>query len=190
MATGRGTLVATRLHVGRSGRVRGRPVMLALVGILALVGALILGVGLGTVAIAPGDTIAIIAHRLFGLNLGATWTPATEAIVWELRLPRALLAALVGAALVFITGIGVPLRLGLAADTMSYANALAFAHSLAGKVVVFGVISLFLWHAAHRVVILLHDLGVHAMAFVRFACYGSAFAGTAFAGHALMRIGW
>ena len=99
MATGRGTLVATRLHVGRSGRVRGRPVMLALVGVLALVGALILGVGLGTVAIAPGDTIAIIAHRLFGLDLGATWTPATETIVWDLRLPRVLTAMVVGTAL-------------------------------------------------------------------------------------------
>jgi iron complex transport system permease protein len=99
MATGRGTLVATRLHVGRSGRARGRPVMLALAGFLALVGALILGVGLGTVAIAPGDTIAIIAHRLFGLDFGATWTPATEAIVWELRLPRVLTAMVVGTGL-------------------------------------------------------------------------------------------
>ncbi len=62
-------------------------------------GALILGVGLGTVAIAPGDTIAIIAHRLFGLDLGATWTPATEAIVWELRLPRVLTAMVVGTGL-------------------------------------------------------------------------------------------
>ena len=56
----------------------------------------ILGVGLGTVAIAPGDTLAIIAHRLLGLDLGATWTPATEAIVWDLRLPRVLTAMVVG----------------------------------------------------------------------------------------------
>jgi len=99
MATGRGTLVATRFHVGRSGRVRGRPVILAFAGVVALVIGLVLGVGLGTVAIAPNETIAIIAHRLFGLDLGATWTPATEAIVWDLRLPRVLTAMVVGTGL-------------------------------------------------------------------------------------------
>src|SRR6187455_2904879 len=99
MATGRGTLVATRLHVGRSGRVRGRPVMLAFAGVVALVIGLVLGVGLGTVAIAPNETIAIIAHRLFGLDLGATWTPTAEAIVMDLRLPRVLTAMVVGTGL-------------------------------------------------------------------------------------------
>jgi iron complex transport system permease protein len=62
-------------------------------------GALILGVGLGTVPIAPGETIAILAHRLTGLDLGGTWTPATEAIVWDLRVPRVLTAMLVGTGL-------------------------------------------------------------------------------------------
>ena len=52
--------------------------------------------GSGTVAIAPGDTLAILAHRLFGLDVGATWTPATETIVWDLRLPRVLTAMIVG----------------------------------------------------------------------------------------------
>jgi iron complex transport system permease protein len=99
MATGRGTLVATRPHVGRIGRVRGRWASLVLAGIVALVGALILGVGLGTVSIAPAETVAIIAHRLFGLNLGVAWTPATEAIVWDLRLPRVLTAMVVGTGL-------------------------------------------------------------------------------------------
>jgi iron complex transport system permease protein len=99
MATGRGTLVAARPHVGRAGRVRGRPALLALLGVLALVGALILGVGLGSVSIAPGDAVAIVAHRLFGLNLGVTWTPAAEAIVWDLRVPRVLTAMVVGTGL-------------------------------------------------------------------------------------------
>ena len=35
----------------------------------------------------------------FGLDLGRTWTPATETIVWELRMPRVLTAMVVGAAL-------------------------------------------------------------------------------------------
>jgi len=73
--------------------------MLAIAGVVALFIGLVLGVGLGTVAIAPTETIAIIAHRLFGLDLGATWTPATEAIVWDLRLPRVLTAMVVGTGL-------------------------------------------------------------------------------------------
>jgi iron complex transport system permease protein len=73
--------------------------VLAIAGVVALFIGLVLGVGLGTVAIAPTETIAIIAHRLFGLDLGATWTPATEAIVWDLRLPRVLTAMVVGTGL-------------------------------------------------------------------------------------------
>jgi iron complex transport system permease protein len=59
----------------------------------------IVAMGLGSVGIAPAETIAIVARRLTGLDLGIVWTPATEAIVWELRLPRVLTAATVGAGL-------------------------------------------------------------------------------------------
>lgn len=112
-----------------------------------------------------------------------------EPIFWSLFGAGGMLAALIGAALVLVTGIAVPLRLGLSADTMSYAHALAFATSLGGKLFLFAVIALFLWHAAHRISILLHDLGVHAVALVHFACYGTAFIGSAFAAHVLLRIG-
>ena len=113
---------------------------------------------------------------------------SNEPVFWSLFGAGGMLAALIGAALVFVTGVGVPLRLGLPAETMSYAHALAFARSLAGKAFLFVVISLFLWHAAHRIAILCHDLGMHAMAMVRFACYGSAFIGSAFAAYTLLRI--
>ena len=83
----------------RIGRPRGRVAILAVGGVAALAVALVLGVALGTAAIAPGDTLAILAHRLFGLDIGATWAPQTETIVWELRLPRVLTAMTVGAGL-------------------------------------------------------------------------------------------
>ncbi len=73
--------------------------LLALGGAAALALALVLGVGLGTVAISPADTLAILAERLIGIDLGRTWTPATETIVWELRLPRVLTAMVVGTGL-------------------------------------------------------------------------------------------
>ena len=44
----------------------------------------------------PADTVAILAHRLLGLDLGITWTQAQETIVFELRLPRVLTAMTVG----------------------------------------------------------------------------------------------
>jgi iron complex transport system permease protein len=99
VATDRGALVAARPIVGRIGHVRGRSVGLALGGAAALVVALVLGVGLGTVAIPPVEVIGILGHRLFGLDLGITWSPATEAIVWDLRVPRVLTAMIVGTGL-------------------------------------------------------------------------------------------
>jgi iron complex transport system permease protein len=85
--------------VGRIGRARRGPLVLAAGGALALVLGLVLGVGLGTVAIAPADTLAILVERLLGVDLGRTVTPAIETIVWELRLPRVLTSMVVGAGL-------------------------------------------------------------------------------------------
>ncbi len=69
-------------------------------GILVLLlGALVLGVGMGTVAIDPGDTLRILGHRLLGLDGARTWTDQAEVIVMDLRLPRVLTTMLVGMAL-------------------------------------------------------------------------------------------
>lgn len=76
-----------------------RPLVLAGVGIGVLLVVLVLGVAAGSVFVPPTDTVAILAHRLFGLNLGITWTPAEETIVFELRLPRVLTAMAVGVGL-------------------------------------------------------------------------------------------
>jgi iron complex transport system permease protein len=92
--------VATRgIAIGRIGRARRAQLVLAAGGLAALGVALVLGVALGTVAISPADTVAILAERLFGIDLGRTWTPATETIVWDLRLPRVLTSMVVGAGL-------------------------------------------------------------------------------------------
>jgi iron complex transport system permease protein len=81
------------------GRRRSRPAIVAGATIAVLAVLLILGVGLGTIRIAPDETIGIILWRTLGLETAATWTPAQEAIVWELRLPRVLTAMVVGASL-------------------------------------------------------------------------------------------
>ena len=76
-----------------------RPLVLAAVGIGALLVVLVAGVAAGSVFVPPTDTIGILAHRLFGLDLGITWTPAEETIVFDLRLPRVLTALSVGTGL-------------------------------------------------------------------------------------------
>lgn len=87
-----------------------------------------------------------------------------------------ILAALTGPALVFITGVAVPLGWTLPPDLMSYPHVLALAQHGWAKGSLFAVIALYAWHAVHRVFHSLHDLGLHTGATARFVCYGGAFA--------------
>jgi iron complex transport system permease protein len=75
---------------------RRRPTLVVVGGVVGLVVALLAGVGLGSVAVAPGDTLGILANRLLGLDVARTWSPVAETIVWDLRLPRVLEAMVVG----------------------------------------------------------------------------------------------
>ncbi len=68
--------------------------MLGLVGVLTL--AVLLSVGLGAASLTPGQVLAVLATHT---PWGGPVSPADTAIVWDLRLPRILLAALVGAGL-------------------------------------------------------------------------------------------
>jgi len=113
---------------------------------------------------------------------------SNEPIFWSLFGAGGMLAALIGPALVFITGIAVPYGVMLSSNTMSYANMLAFSQHWLGKCFLLAVIALFMWHAAHRIAILLHDFGVHAVALVKFVCYGSAFVGTVLAAYTLLAL--
>jgi iron complex transport system permease protein len=94
--TTRGEAIAQGRSILRPPLVRRRPVVLAAVGLVALVVSLVAGVAFGAVSVAPGDTLAILAHRVLGLELPQTWSPAAETIVFDLRLPRVLSAMLVG----------------------------------------------------------------------------------------------
>ena len=75
---------------------RRSPLLLGLAGLIGLVVVLLAGVGFGSVAVAPGDTLGILAHRLLGLDVAQTWPATAETIVWDLRLPRVLEAMVVG----------------------------------------------------------------------------------------------
>jgi iron complex transport system permease protein len=65
----------------------------------ALAGAVVAGVALGTVALPPGVVLGVAARHLGVPGVEMYWTPTQDAIIWQLRLPRVLGGALVGAAL-------------------------------------------------------------------------------------------
>ena len=61
--------------------------------------ALLLGVGIGSVYVSPGDILAILGNRLFGTAFPENLPAGYSAMVLDMRLPRVLLAFLTGAAL-------------------------------------------------------------------------------------------
>ena len=85
--------------LGALGRLRRRGFAIAGLGVVALFVALVAGIALGEVAVAPADTLAILAHRIFGWPAAVTWSPAAETIVFDLRVPRVLTSMAVGASL-------------------------------------------------------------------------------------------
>lgn len=64
-----------------------------------LAAAVVAGVGWGTVPIPPPLVARVIAAHLGVGAVVVDWTPVQDAIVWQVRLPRVLGAALAGAAL-------------------------------------------------------------------------------------------
>ena len=120
--------------------------------------------------------------------MSAQLKPSNQPPLWLLFGAGGMLSALIGAALVLITGIAAPLGLFGAANPMSYENLLAFARNPLGALFILAVISLFLWHAAHRIYHTLHDFGAHGNVFTWLACYGVALAATVTAAYALIKI--
>ena len=82
---------------------------------------------------------------------------SNKPIFWSLFGAGGMLSALIGPMLIFITGIAAPLGY----VNMSYERVLAFEHSVLGKLALFLVIALFLFHGLHRMYHCLHDFGIH-----------------------------
>jgi fumarate reductase subunit D len=109
---------------------------------------------------------------------------------WLLFGAGGVLSALLGSALVLITGLATPLGIGLHSGFMDYGRMLAFSQNLIGKGFVFVVIALFAWHAAHRIFHSLHDVGIPHGTPSKIVCYGSALVMTLVAAFSLLRIGF
>ena len=74
-----------------------RPVLVGLA--IALVASVIIAIGLGPVGVTPPTVLRVIGHHTIGVPEVANWARTDDAIIWEVRLPRVLLGAIVGSAL-------------------------------------------------------------------------------------------
>ncbi|NVK28645.1 MAG: iron chelate uptake ABC transporter family permease subunit, partial [Flavobacteriia bacterium] len=72
--------------------------------LLSLMLVLLMGVaiGVGSVSISQSTVWSVIGHKLSITNITPSWSMGRENIIWAVRLPRTLLAAMVGAALAIV----------------------------------------------------------------------------------------
>ncbi|HXV09238.1 MAG TPA: fumarate reductase subunit FrdD [Burkholderiales bacterium] len=115
---------------------------------------------------------------------------SNEPIFWSLFGAGGMLSALVAPILIFITGIIAPIGLWMPSQALDYSRVFGFAQHWIGKLLVLAVISLFLFHAVHRIYHGLHDLGIHAGTGAMAVAYGSAALGTLIAAWLLLAVGF
>lgn len=94
---------------------------------------------------------------------------SNKPLLWLPFAGGGLVAALLTPVLILITGVLVPLGF----VHLHYETIAAFAHNPIGKVVLFGAVALPLWHAAHRLRMTAHDLGLGGGIAIKSACYGT-----------------
>ncbi len=80
---------------------RYRLLMLALLAMLLL--SCLLSLGFGSAQVALGKVLGIVLHHV-GLAESGDWSRGQAQIVWQIRAPRVLLGALVGAGLALVGG--------------------------------------------------------------------------------------
>ncbi len=113
---------------------------------------------------------------------------SNEPVFWSLFGAGGVLSALVGPALILVTGLLVPAGIWLPNDAMSFERMQQFAGNWLGKLAILVVISLFLWHGMHRIYHSFHDLGLHVGTGAKVASYGVALVGTLLAAWLVLSI--
>lgn len=110
---------------------------------------------------------------------------AKKAIVWGLFAAGGTLSSFVFPALILLFLL---LASGHTPIGLDYEQARSFAAGWMGKISLFVVISLSLWHAAHRLRVVFHDFGVRRDQMVAKTVYVIAAVGTLLAAFYLYRI--
>ena len=94
-------------------------------------------------------------------------------IFWGLFAAGGTVTAFVTPVMIFVTGLAVPLGI-LSPEVLAYERVHAFVANWLVKIGLFGVLFLSLWHAAHRMRITIHELGVRMDGLVASVLYGLA----------------
>ena len=110
---------------------------------------------------------------------------AKKAFVWGLFAAGGTVSAFIFPLLIVLFLL---MSMGRVPEGLQYANIQAFAASWVGKAGLFIVISLSLWHAAHRLRVVFHDFGVRLDKAVANAVYLVAFVGTVMTAFYLFKI--
>jgi fumarate reductase subunit D len=100
---------------------------------------------------------------------------SNKPIFWGLFAAGGTVTAFVTPALALITLFA---AFGASMDMFTYASIQAFAGWWLGKLIIFGIILVSLWHAAHRLRVTVHDFGVRADKQVAIVVYSLAGLGT------------
>ncbi|VFM94933.1 MAG: succinate dehydrogenase subunit D [Candidatus Kentron sp. G] len=103
---------------------------------------------------------------------------SNKPIVWGLFAAGGTLTAFLTPVLILVTLL---IAFGNVPEALSYQAMHGFAAHWLGKLILFGVISLSLWHAAHRFRITVHDFGIRADIPVAVVSYLLAAIGTVLA---------
>ena len=76
--------------------------LLSTCGLVLLLISMSLAVSVGAVPVSTGTVWGILSNKVYPGLIEQTWSSGREAIVWEIRLPRALLAIMVGSGLAIV----------------------------------------------------------------------------------------
>ncbi len=98
---------------------------------------------------------------------------SNKPIIWSLFAAGGTVTALLTPVLVLIFSLAVPLGI-LSPELFSYTRIELMLESPFIRLIIFGVLFLSLWHAAHRMRITLHDFGLRSDGFAMIALYGLA----------------
>ena len=111
---------------------------------------------------------------------------AKKSVVWGLFAAGGTIAAFLFPAVIALFLL---VATGHVPDGLQYASLSGFASAWIGKIILFFVISLTLWHAAHRLRVVFHDFGVRKDKIVARAVYLVAAAGTVLTAYYLYAMG-
>ncbi|MDH5628880.1 MAG: fumarate reductase subunit D [Gammaproteobacteria bacterium] len=111
------------------------------------------------------------------MNVKLPLKASNKPIIWSLFAAGGTVTALLFPALILLFALAVPFGL-LPAELFSYDRIQGMLDNTFIKLIVFALLFLSIWHAAHRMRITAHDFGIRADGFIAFLFYSIALLAT------------